>query len=344
MSRRTNLTGLENTRSQGNESMKRILIMLWCLTTVGTAVAQFDGGGGFGGGGLGGGGLGGGGLGGGLGQGGLGQGGLGGGGLTLTSAGDVLMIGGPDTLTGQGIPFPLQTAAWETDSYNNIVGPEFGLQFESQRGRWVFTSDFRFIAGLNWQNNLYRGANFPDSIGADYVRATFNPSVTNVSDGSTGNQVITLDPPPLFLQIYAVGQNNATNDVQHHFTFTPIGEWRLGVQYQVSQAIRLRLGYTGMAMGSISRASVNTRYRSVERPVQYAEILDPEREASIDNPWVVKTTGPRPDNPVPGAFYTDPSDPYFRPNPVFNRIGPSNGVIQDIVFANGVDFGIEFSY
>jgi hypothetical protein len=310
--------------------MKRILVFLWCVTVAGTALAQQQGGGGQGG----------------FGQG--GQGGFGGGNvsLTQTSAGDVLMIGGPDTLTGRGISSPLQTGAWETDSYNNIVGPEFGLQFESQRGRWTISSDFRFIAGLNWQNNLYRGANFPESIGADYLRATFNPSVTNVSAGvgAGAGEVLTLQPPPLFLQIYAVGQNNATNDVQHNFTFTPIGEWRLGVQYQVSQAIRLRLGYTGMAMGSISRASVNTRYRSDERPVQYAEILDPERPASIDNPWVVKTTGEQPANPLPGAVYTDPSDPYFRPNPVFNRIGPGNGVIQDIVFANGVDFGIEFSY
>jgi len=302
--------------------MKRLLVFLWCVTVAGTAVAQQQGG----------------------------QGGLGGQGgtnvsLTQSSAGDVLLIGGPDTLTGRGLSSPLQTGAWETDSFNNIVGPEFGLQFESQRGRWTFSSDFRFIAGLNWQNNLYRGANFPESIGADYLRATFNPSVTNVSAGGAAGQVITLDPPPLFLQIYAVGQTNATNDVRHHFTFSPIGEWRLGVQYQVSQAILLRLGYTGMVMGSISRASVNTRYRDDERSVQYAEISDPERQASIDNPWIVKNTGPRPPGvPATDPRWTDPADPYYRPNPVFNRIGPGNGVIQDIVFANGVDFGIEFSY
>jgi len=305
-------------RTQGNDSMKRLLVFLWCVTVAGPALAQQQ----------------------------QQQSNFGGANVSLTqsSAGDVLMIGGPDTLTGRGLSSPLQTGAWETDSFNNIVGPEFGLQFESQRGRWTISSDFRFIAGLNWQNNLYRGANFPESIGADYLRANFEPSVVNVSSGGAASQAVPLQPPPLFLQIYTVGQNNATNDVQHNFTFTPIGEWRLGVQYQVSQAIRLRLGYTGMAMGSISRASVNTRYRSDERPVQYAEVLDPERPASIDNPWVVKTTGERPDNPVPGAVYTDPSDPYFRPNPVFNRIGPGNGVIQDIVFANGVDFGIEFSY
>jgi len=306
--------------------MKRLLVFLWCVTTAGTALAQQQQQGG---------------------QGGGDQGGFGGGSnviLTQASAGDVLMIGGPDTLTGRGISSPLQTGAWETDSYNNIVGPEFGLQFERQRGRWTISSDFRFIAGLNWQNNLYRGANFPESIGADYLRAEFNPasvSVVNVGDGAV---ITSPTPPPLFLQVYSVGQNNATNDVQHNFTFTPIGEWRLGVQYQVSQAIRLRLGYTGMVMGSISRASVNTRYRADERPIQYAEVLDPERPASIENPWVVKTTGPAPANPVPGAIYTDPTNPYFRPNPVFNRIGPGNGVIQDIVFANGVDFGIEFSY
>ena len=43
--------------------------------------------------------------------------------LFQTSAGDVIGIGGPDTLTGQGISSPLQTGAWETESLNNMFGP-----------------------------------------------------------------------------------------------------------------------------------------------------------------------------------------------------------------------------
>jgi hypothetical protein len=267
--------------------------------------------------------------------------------LYATSAGDVLGITGVDTLTGQGQGSPLQTGEWETSSFNNMVGPEFAVLFETGRGRWTFSSELKFVAGLNWQNTLYRGSNFPDSIGADYIRSTFNPSVTSTQggldpEGQPAPQQLT--PPPLFLQIYGVGQSNATNDVEHNFVFTPIGEWRFGAQFKVSQAVTLRAGYTGLVMGSIARASSNTAYKSVDKPVQYAEILNPEEPASIDNPWVVKTSGLRPTNPTPGSIYTDPDSPYFRQNPIYNRIGAAANDVQDVVLTNGVDFGVEIKY
>jgi hypothetical protein len=260
--------------------------------------------------------------------------------LYTSSAGDVIGITGVDTLTGLGQSSPLQVGAWETDSFNNMVGPEFGLLFESQSGRWKFSSEFKFTAAFNWQNNLYRGANFPDSIGADYLRATFNPSVTNTSAGlNTGpQQALTLPPPPLFLQVYGVGQQNATNAAEHRFVFSPIGEWRFGAEFKVSQAITLHAGYTGMWLGSIARASTNTAYRSVEKKTTYAEPEDPTQPASLTNPWVVKTTGP-----VAQGGSTPETSPYYRPNPVYNRIGPVDGG-QEYVFTNGVDFGLTVRY
>jgi hypothetical protein len=254
-----------------------------------------------------------------------------------SSAGDVIGITGVDTLTGQGAGSPLQTGAWETNTYNNMVGPEFGMLFESQAGRWTFSSELKFTAAFNWQNNLYRGSNFPDSVGADYLRATFTPSVTNTasSGGSDAANTVTLQPPPLFLQIYGVGQQNATNSAEHNFVFSPIGEWRFGAQFRVSQAITLRAGYTGMWLGAIARASTNTGYRSDTRPTRYAEPRDPSQPASLTNPWVVKTTGP--------TGGVDPTSPYYRPNPVYNRIGAVEGG-QEYVFTNGVDFGLEVKY
>lgn len=244
-------------------------------------------------------------------------------------AGDVLGITGVDTLTGQGRGTPLQTGEWNTNTYNNMVGPEFGLLFESGWGRWNFSSQFKFTAAFNWQNNLYQGSNFPEGIGADYLRATFTPSTTYTSDGTNGG-VQTLSGPPLFLQVFGVGQSNATNAASHQFVFSPIGEWRFGTQYKVSQAINLRAGYTGMWLGSIARASTNTGYVSQQRPVQYAQPMDPSQPASLQNPWVVKTTTPT------GADGTQVS-------PTYNRIGPVVGG-QEYVFVNGVDFGIEVKY
>jgi hypothetical protein len=256
--------------------------------------------------------------------------------ISQTSAGDVLGIGGVDTLTGLGQSTPLQVGEWETNTYNNMVGPEFALLLESHAGRWTFSSELKFTAAFNWQNNLYRGANFPDSIGADYIRSTFTPSVTNNSDGADPGAVVQLPPPPLFLQIYGVGQQNATNSAKHEFVFSPIGEWRFGAQYRLSQAILLRAGYTGLWMAGISRAASSTGYKSDRKPTQYAEPKDPSQPASLSNPWVVKTTGP--------TGGVDPSSPYYREDPVYNRIGPSPAGGQEYVFTNGVDFGIEVKY
>jgi hypothetical protein len=251
-----------------------------------------------------------------------------------TGAGSILGITGVDTLTGRGLGTPLQAGAWETYTSNNMVGPEFSLLLESQQGRWLFSSELKFTAGLNWQNNLYRGANFPSAVGADVLRSTFSPSATVTQTGFGGNQPgaantqVTLQPPPLYLQIYGVGQSNATNAAEHRFVFTPIGEWRLGTQFRVSEAIRLHAGYTGMWLGSIARASTNTGYKTVnDKPAQYAQLLDPTQQASPTNPWVVKTTS----NSGPVK------------NPEYNRIAPVQGG-QEYVLTNGVDFGIEVRY
>ena len=132
-----------------------------------------------------------------------------------------------------------------------------------------------------------------------------------------------------------MGQSNATNSAEHTFVFSPIGEWRFGTQFRVSQAITLRAGYTGMWMAGIARAAANTGYRSDTKPTRYAEPKDPSQVASATNPWVVKTTGPTGETPA--------SSPYYRPNPIYNRIGPTPGG-QEYVFINGADFGIEVKY
>ena len=267
-----------------------------------------------------------------------GAGGIGGGNisgiLTNNSAGDVLGITGEDTLTGRGLGSPLQAGAWDTYTSNNMIGPEFSLLFESHQGRWTFLSELKFTAGMNFQNNLYNGSNFPNSIGADYLRATFTPSVTQSSQGATGataNQgALTLAPPPLFLQLYGIGQSNATNAAEHRFVFSPIGEWRFGTQFRVSEAIRLHAGYTGMWMAGIARASTNTGYRTDKKMVQYA------RQNTTGQP-VKDPLNPDGAQVQPGYWYVDqkPVD--------FNRIGPVSGGTE-YVFTNGLDFGIEVRY
>jgi hypothetical protein len=246
------------------------------------------------------------------------QGGAGGGG------GGNLLIQGSSSLTGQGAGSPLQRGGWETYTSNNIVGPELALQFESSSGRWTWLSEFRFTPGMNWQNMLYRGSNFPTSLSADYIRSTFE-TATTFSATSTTNSPVVLSGQPLYIQVFGVGQRNASNSAKHQFMFTPIGEWRFGGEFRLSQAILLRAGYTGMWMGQIARASANTAFleqvdfvrKSVANPN-----YDPNQDVGPDNPITVVENVPVP----------------------YNRIGAAPTPMQDYLFANGVDFGIEIKY
>ena len=258
---------------------------------------------------------------------------------TSSSAGDFFAISGVDTLTGKGRGSPLQTGAWESYTTNNMVGPEFAILMESQKGRWTFTSQLKFTPAFNWQNSLFRGANFPESLGADYIRSTFQTANTSSNQGFS-DPPVTVSGPPLFLQLYGVGQSNTTNSAEHEFVFSPIGEWRFSTQFRVSQAISLNLGYTGMWMAGITRASSNTGYRSKERATEYA--YQPPVPATNPptanlNPWEVKRT-------VPVAKWIADGRPATeRPNPVYNSIAPVEGG-NEYIFTNGIDFGIEVKY
>lgn len=258
---------------------------------------------------------------------------------TSSSAGDFFAISGVDTLTGKGRGSPLQTGAWESYTTNNMVGPEFAILMESQKGRWTFTSQLKFTPAFNWQNSLFRGANFPESLGADYIRSTFQTANTSSNQGFNDTPV-TVSGPPLFLQLYGVGQSNTTNSAEHEFVFSPIGEWRFSTQFRVSQAISLNLGYTGMWMAGITRASSNTGYRSKERATEYAyqaPVPATNPPTANLNPWEVKRT-------VPVAKWIADGRPATeRPNPVYNSIAPVEGG-NEYIFTNGIDFGIEVKY
>lgn len=255
---------------------------------------------------------------------------------TSSSAGDFFAITGVDTLTGKGRGSPLQTGAWESYTTNNMVGPEFAILMESQKGRWTFTSQLKFTPAFNWQNSLFRGANFPESLGADYIRSTFQTANTSSNQGFNDTPV-TVSGPPLFLQLYGVGQSNTTNSAEHEFVFSPIGEWRFSTQFRVSQAISLNLGYTGMWMAGITRASSNTGYRSKERATEYAYQAPATAGTPDLNPWVVKRT-------IPGAAWIAAGRPASeRPNPVYNSVAPVEGG-NEYIFTNGIDFGIEVKY
>jgi hypothetical protein len=236
----------------------------------------------------------------------------------------------------------LQFGGWDTSSYNNIVGPEFGLNYTLERGRWSIETDLRFTAGMNWQNTLYRGSNFPAALGADYFRSTYTFANTVAQGTNASNSVAA---PPLFVQIYGVGQTNATNTAEHNFVFAPLGEWRLRSRYRVSKAVSLNLGYTGMWLGGITRASTNTEFKAEAKPVLVAT----QNGQPIPSPVLDAAGNVTGYTPVPS--WTPP--PVQAPSTdgstnnqlrVYNSVGPRANNDLGYMFVNGVDFGIEINY
>lgn len=236
----------------------------------------------------------------------------------------------------------LQFGGWDTSSYNNIVGPEIGLSYILERGRWSIETDLRFTAGMNWQNTLYRGSNFPAALGADYFRSTYTFANTVAQGTNASNSVAA---PPLFVQIYGVGQTNATNTAEHNFVFAPLGEWRLRGRYRVSKAVSLNLGYTGMWLGGITRASTNTEFKAESKSVLTAtqngpQIPSPVLDAAGNVTGYTPVTSWTPP-PIQAPSTDGSTNNQLR---VYNSVGPRAGNDLGYMFVNGVDFGIEINY
>lgn len=242
---------------------------------------------------------------------------------------------------GQVYGTPLQNGGWDVSSYNNIVGPEIGFNYQVEQGRWVFESDFRFAAGMNWQNTLYRGSNFPAALGADYFRSTYTFANTIAqSDTSAAS----LAAPPLFVQIYGVGQQNTTNTADHNFVFSPLGEWRFRARYRVSRAMSLNLGYTGMWLGGITRASTNTEFQETRRPVITATQNGPPISAPVLDAAGQPSGGTTQVNSWTPPPVNAPGPPPTTEMRIYNQVGPSRGNDLSYLFVNGIDFGIEVNY
>ena len=250
----------------------------------------------------------------------------------------------PSTITGVGPGSLFQVGDWETYTSNNLVGPEFGMMFEGHRGRWSWQIGGKFTAGFNWQNNIYKGSNFAEATGADYLRTNFaggGLTTVNVTQGLVGTAsttVVEVPNSPLINQIFPTGNINATNTAEHRFGFSPIGEWQLGARFKVSQAMSLNVGYTGMWLSQIARASSNTGYVTELRPRQDVARNNTPTVIYI-NPAGIPVPGPG-----PGTRAVPPNYSYVTTTlAAFNKMTPVNGG-NEYVFTNGVNVGVEVKY
>ncbi|HEY2881165.1 MAG TPA: BBP7 family outer membrane beta-barrel protein [Pirellulales bacterium] len=123
------------------------------------------------------------------------------------------------------------TSFWDATVDNNIFGPQIGFRYDHQVSRFDVMGEVRFVAGLNFQSTHLNG-----ELGSG-LDSSQNPQ----------NLPLLLDP-------------TSFHTWRFDETFAPVGEFRVGVGYQLTKAISVQAGYGGIVGGGISRASRRIDY------------------------------------------------------------------------------------
>jgi hypothetical protein len=155
--------------------------------------------------------------------------------LQLSDTQHVIAFVNPNLVSNA--PNPLSDSEWSTRATNNMIGPEIGARLFKQSGRWVTSLEGRFLAAANFQN-VQQQATLGDQI--DELMAPLQ--------GTVGSVI------PSFM--YPMATKHSANAT----TFSPIGELRVNVALQVTSNVGLKVGYTGMIVGNVTRASNRVSY------------------------------------------------------------------------------------
>jgi hypothetical protein len=124
----------------------------------------------------------------------------------------------------------LGQSVWNAESDNNLIGPQIGMRW-SRRNRAVgFSVDGRFFAAYNRQDNDLRG----------YTASNF------AANGAANN------PAALTSESFVDGFGNDA--------FSPTGELRADMILKLSRSWAFKVGYTGLVVGDVSRASPKIVY------------------------------------------------------------------------------------
>ena len=133
----------------------------------------------------------------------------------------------------------LTDSYWNTQSHNEIAGPEIGLRWYQPYGRFGISAEGRFTAGLNAQSV------FQDGVLASSLVANQNANTTTILPN--GNVVATQYPTLM----------NATSfsHSTHWIEFSPIAELRVEAHMQLTNIIAVKAGFTGMFVNNVVRAA-----------------------------------------------------------------------------------------
>jgi hypothetical protein len=149
---------------------------------------------------------------------------------------------GPDTLV---VPDFLSNSTWFTNANNHVVGPQVGLRWFKKQGRWMLSTEGRFVAGLNCQN-VHQTVFLGPNLNSGGVEGNSETGGNVQGKGSTTGSGI--------YKPTAMSPTSATADAYAR-VFTPLVELRLEGRYQITRAISFHAGWTGFWMDNIVRAN-----------------------------------------------------------------------------------------
>lgn len=128
----------------------------------------------------------------------------------------------------------LDYSYWNTRSINNMVGGQIGLRYAHRRNRLMFTSEGRFAAMGNLQQNAQQGL----------IAGTTVPGAPPTLTG-------------LSLNLMPTGWSTAVRKGE----FSPLGELRFNLQYQIFNKASVNVGWTGLIVGGVARPSDMINYQ-----------------------------------------------------------------------------------
>jgi hypothetical protein len=134
------------------------------------------------------------------------------------------------------VPSFLGGSYWDTAAENHIVGPQIGLRWSKKQGRWMFNTEGRFMAGVNYQNlsqQVDMGPNLSPGVNANGTYTPFQPTV--------------------------MSHTTATH-IEYAREWAPLFELRVEGRYQITRAVSFHAGWTGWWADGIARASSVVNY------------------------------------------------------------------------------------
>jgi hypothetical protein len=142
---------------------------------------------------------------------------------------------------------PISDSYWNTRSENSIFGGQIGSRWAYQQNRWQVAIESRFLAAANFQSTRQAG-----QFGSLYETVVPDPNAI----GGNNNGATT----PRYDDVQYAQLPHQFNHSVYQTVFTPAGELRVNLKYQVFRSVYLQLGYTALYAHNIARSARMVQY------------------------------------------------------------------------------------